>query len=597
MRKNLVILLILTLAFCSMTEKVAAQWGSEGAWGSIINYLKVVNTHIIPSVDNTYNLGSASKQWANAFLKDAELFDDTPHLGFKDTDSNVGYMFHLESGVGAAPFQNFQLWRGTYAGSVFSVNPDSPVMWFDNSNNPHFSAGLFVNETSDAFAATDGQITITSNLPLNTSNTDGKNMLTFKNTNLNLGHTYILEADTFGAMMWDSTEGALEFWGSGSAGHGLALTGIYAVDNTVKTTAALGAVSVAGAIVDTDSINVMGNNANILVLKDYTTAKFIFSKLNSTTGELTIPNNGVISSPGVVYINIDAANTSTTQTFEVRNNGYGTSGSLLFRVNEQGDAEALSFTIGANTLTTTEFAYLDGISGYVYRAGGTDVAVADGGTNLSSYAVGDILYASAATTIGKLADVATGSVLVSGGVGVAPAYSATPTLTSFTSTAATGTQPYACTSTTLNTNLNADKVDGIDGFGYTLQGFQGAFNPADATTYHFGSMPTLSTGVTTSALQRLYIPKAGTIKSCYLVFIASVLGSAETSTVNIRLNDTTNTVVSSSVTNNANPTVFSNTALSIAVVAGDYIELQWVTPTWVTTNPTTVRISAVVYIE
>ena len=228
------------------------------------------------------------------------------------------------------------------------------------TQTPNFSAGLFVNETSDAFAATDGQITITSSLPLNTSNTDGKNMLTFKNTNLNLGHTYLLEADTFGAMMWDSTEGALEFWGSGSAGHGLALTGIYAVDNTVKTTAALGAVSVAGAIVDTDSINVMGNNANNLVLKDYTTAKFIFSKLNSTTGELTIPNNGVISSPGVIYINIDAANASTTQTFQVRNNGYGTSGSTLFKVNEQGSAEAVSFTIGANTLNTTEWAFLDG---------------------------------------------------------------------------------------------------------------------------------------------------------------------------------------------------------------------------------------------
>ncbi len=40
---------------------------------------------------------------------------------------------------------------------------------------------------------------------------------------------------------------------------------------------------------------------------------------------------------------------------------------------------------------------------YIYRAGGIDVAVADGGTNLSSYAVGDLPYASATTTIAKLA--------------------------------------------------------------------------------------------------------------------------------------------------------------------------------------------------
>lgn len=38
-----------------------------------------------------------------------------------------------------------------------------------------------------------------------------------------------------------------------------------------------------------------------------------------------------------------------------------------------------------------------------YNPGGTDVAVADGGTNLSSYTIGDILYASGATTLSKLA--------------------------------------------------------------------------------------------------------------------------------------------------------------------------------------------------
>jgi len=59
---------------------------------------------------------------------------------------------------------------------------------------------------------------------------------------------------------------------------------------------------------------------------------------------------------------------------------------------------------------------------------GTLVA-ANGGTGQSSYAVGDLLYASTTTALSKLADVATGSVLISGGVGVAPSYSASPTLT------------------------------------------------------------------------------------------------------------------------------------------------------------------------
>lgn len=46
----------------------------------------------------------------------------------------------------------------------------------------------------------------------------------------------------------------------------------------------------------------------------------------------------------------------------------------------------------------------------------------NGGTGLTSYAVGDLVYASGAATLAKLADVATGNVLLSGGVGVAPSY-------------------------------------------------------------------------------------------------------------------------------------------------------------------------------
>ncbi len=52
---------------------------------------------------------------------------------------------------------------------------------------------------------------------------------------------------------------------------------------------------------------------------------------------------------------------------------------------------------------------------------------AQGGTGITSYTIGDLLYASASTTLSKLADVATGSVLISGGVGVAPSWSSTPT--------------------------------------------------------------------------------------------------------------------------------------------------------------------------
>lgn len=50
------------------------------------------------------------------------------------------------------------------------------------------------------------------------------------------------------------------------------------------------------------------------------------------------------------------------------------------------------------------------------------ISVAGGGTGIASYAIGDILYASGATTLSKLADVTTGNVLLSGGVTTAPLY-------------------------------------------------------------------------------------------------------------------------------------------------------------------------------
>lgn len=52
-----------------------------------------------------------------------------------------------------------------------------------------------------------------------------------------------------------------------------------------------------------------------------------------------------------------------------------------------------------------------------------------GGTGFANYAVGDLLYANTVATLARLADVAVGRVLVSGGVGVAPAYSDTPVVT------------------------------------------------------------------------------------------------------------------------------------------------------------------------
>ena len=53
---------------------------------------------------------------------------------------------------------------------------------------------------------------------------------------------------------------------------------------------------------------------------------------------------------------------------------------------------------------------------------GTAVAADHGGTGITSYAIGDIIYASGTSTLSKLSDVATGNALISGGVTTAPSW-------------------------------------------------------------------------------------------------------------------------------------------------------------------------------
>jgi hypothetical protein len=52
----------------------------------------------------------------------------------------------------------------------------------------------------------------------------------------------------------------------------------------------------------------------------------------------------------------------------------------------------------------------------------TEISANKGGTGQTSYTIGDILYASSSTALSKLAGVATGNALISGGVGVAPSW-------------------------------------------------------------------------------------------------------------------------------------------------------------------------------
>ena len=93
----------------------------------------------------------------------------------------------------------------------------------------------------------------------------------------------------------------------------------------------------------------------------------------------------------------------------------------------------LIYASGATTLTQL----VDVGAGAYLRSGGVGVAPLWSTLILpNSATTGDILHASSANTIGSITDVATGQVLASGGVGVVPAYTASPSITALTTSTA-----------------------------------------------------------------------------------------------------------------------------------------------------------------
>ncbi len=135
---------------------------------------------------------------------------------------------------------------------------------------------------------------------------------------------------------------------------------------------------------------------------------------SSTAGTVALTLATVNSSPGtygsgskIPLVSVNAKGLVTLITEQPIATG------ALTRVNDTN----VTATLGGTPLT----ALLKDVSITLGWSG--TLAVSRGGTNIASYAVGDILYASGATTLSKLADVAVGSYLRSGGVTTAPLWS------------------------------------------------------------------------------------------------------------------------------------------------------------------------------
>jgi hypothetical protein len=151
---------------------------------------------------------------------------------------------------------------------------------------------------------------------------------------------------------------------------------------------------------------------------------------SASTGAVTLSLPSTISG----LTNVSATNlTGTLQTAAQTNiTALGTLGSL----NVSGtvtagtvstttvNATTLNGTLGTasqpNVTTMSSLVSIGTITTGVWN--GTAIAAANGGTGQTSYTIGDLLYASSSSALSKLAGVATGNALISGGVGAAPTW-------------------------------------------------------------------------------------------------------------------------------------------------------------------------------
>jgi hypothetical protein len=134
------------------------------------------------------------------------------------------------------------------------------------------------------------------------------------------------------------------------------------------------------------------------------------SRWQTTSDVVTLGTDAIVFArmDGLSEITAGAGLTKTGNTLDV----VGTAN----RITVAADAVDISLSYVGQTSITTLGTVTTG------TWGATAIAADKGGTGQITYTIGDILYASGAAALSKLAGVAVGNVLISGGVGAAPSW-------------------------------------------------------------------------------------------------------------------------------------------------------------------------------
>lgn len=102
-------------------------------------------------------------------------------------------------------------------------------------------------------------------------------------------------------------------------------------------------------------------------------------------------------------------------------------------------------------------------------------------------------------------------------------------------------------------------------------------NPPASSTLYFGQCNDSYNDAATR--RKIYPQRAGKISAVAGEFV-NVASSSEKSSLYIRVNNTTDYLISSTIATDTNSNYFSNNALSVPIADGDFFELKLVTPAW-----------------